>query len=88
MKASSDKEAGNEETRLKASAEEEVRKVIEAAEQEIVAATKAARRELTAYAADLAVSLAQKEIHVDAVTDDALLRSFARQLSGTRVDRH
>jgi F0F1-type ATP synthase membrane subunit b/b' len=51
------------------------------AEQEIAAAVKSARRELTAYAAELAVSLAKKQIHVDAATDQALLRNFAQQLS-------
>jgi F0F1-type ATP synthase membrane subunit b/b' len=54
---------------------------VESAEQEIAAAAKSARRELTAYAADLAVSLAKKLIHVDASTDQALLRNFAQQLS-------
>jgi len=44
-------------------------------------AAKAARRELKAYAADLAVSLATKQIHVDPATDQALLRNFAQQLS-------
>ena len=47
------------------------------AEQEIAAAAKAARRQLTAHAADLAVGLAQKQIHVDAATDQALVRNFA-----------
>jgi hypothetical protein len=32
---------------------------------------------LTAYAADLAVGLAKKQIHVDAATDQALVRGFA-----------
>ena len=50
------------------------------AEQEIAAAAKAARRQLTAHAADLAVGLAQKQIHVDAATDQSLVRSFAGQL--------
>ena len=42
---------------------------------------KAARRELTAYAADLAVTLASKQIRVDTPTDQALVRRFAQQLS-------
>ena len=50
------------------------------AEQEIAAAAKAARRQLTAYAADLAVGLAKKQIHVDAATDQALVRGFAGQM--------
>jgi F-type H+-transporting ATPase subunit b len=81
MRAAAQQEAAAEEQRIKAAAAEDARKIVESAEQEIAAAAKAARRELTAYAADLAVSLAKKQIHVDAATDQALLRSFAQQLS-------
>src|SRR5438874_1382532 len=49
----------------------------------IAAAARAARRELTAYAADLAVSLAAKQIKVDATTDQMLVRNFADELSAT-----
>ncbi|HEX4489320.1 MAG TPA: ATP synthase F0 subunit B [Terriglobales bacterium] len=77
-----ERDTADEEARIKAATEEDVRKVIEAAEQEIVAAGKAARRELTRYAADLAVSLAQTQIQVNDSQDEALLRGFARQLSG------
>jgi len=82
MRAAAEREALAEEQRIKAAAEEDTRKIIESAEQEIAAAAKQARRELTAYAADLAVSLAQRQIHVDAATDQVLVRSFADQLSG------
>jgi F-type H+-transporting ATPase subunit b len=81
MRAAAEQEAAAEEQRIKAAAAEDARKIVESAEQEIAAAAKAARRELTAYAADLAVSLAKKQIHVDAATDQALLRNFAQQLS-------
>jgi F-type H+-transporting ATPase subunit b len=81
MRAAAEKEAAAEEQRIKAAAEEDARKIVESAEQEIAAAAKSARRELTAYAADLAVSLAKKQIHVDAATDQSLLRDFAQQLS-------
>ena len=80
MRAAADKEAAAEEQRIKAAAEEDARKIVDSAQQEIAAAAKAARRELTAYAADLAVSLAKKQIRVDTATDQALLRSFAQQL--------
>jgi F-type H+-transporting ATPase subunit b len=81
MRAAAEKEAAAEEQRIKAAAVEDARKIVESAEQEIAAAAKSARRELTAYAADLAVSLAKKQIHVDAATDQTLLRDFAQQLS-------
>jgi F0F1-type ATP synthase membrane subunit b/b' len=54
--------------------------MVESAHLEIAAAAKAARRDLTAYAADLAVALAQKQIRVDAATDQALVRNFAGEL--------
>ncbi len=80
MRGNAEKEAAAEEARIQSAAQEDARKIVQSAEQEIAAAAKAARRALTAYAADLAVGLAQKQIHVDAATDDALVRSFARQL--------
>ena len=81
MRDAAEKDAAAEEARIQAAAQEDARKIVESAQQEIAAAAKAARRELTAYAADLAVGLAQKQIRVDASTDQALLRNFAQQLS-------
>jgi F-type H+-transporting ATPase subunit b len=81
MQAQSEKEAQAEEVRIKQAAEEDIRKVVLAAQQEIEAATKQARRELAAHTADLAVALARKQIHVDAATDQVLVRNFAGKLS-------
>ncbi|MGH9549522.1 MAG: hypothetical protein ACRD3W_09105, partial [Terriglobales bacterium] len=81
MGAAAEKEAIAEEARIKAAAEEDARKIVVSAEQEIAAAAKLARRELTAYAANLAVSLAAKQMKVDTATDQALVREFARELS-------
>jgi F-type H+-transporting ATPase subunit b len=81
MRATAEKEAVAEEARIKAAAEEDGRKIVESAEQEIAAAAKLARRELTTYAANLAVSLAARQIKVDPATDQALVRGFARELS-------
>jgi F-type H+-transporting ATPase subunit b len=80
MRDAAEKEGATEEERIKHSAEEDARKIVAAAEHEIAAAAKAARRQLTAYAADLAVGLAQKQIHVDATTDQALVRGFTGQM--------
>jgi F0F1-type ATP synthase membrane subunit b/b' len=80
MRDTAEKEAGAEEARIQAVAQEDARKTLESAQQEIAAFAKAARRELTSYAADLAVGLAQKQIHVDATTDQALVRNFAGEL--------
>jgi len=86
IRAAAEKEAAAEEVRIKAAAEEDARKIVASAEQEIAAAAKAARRQLTAHAADLAVGLAQKQIHVDAATDQSLVRSFSGQLGGASDD--
>jgi len=83
MRDAAEKEGAAEEARIEAAAKEDARKIVVSAEQEIAAAAKAARRQLTAYAADLAVGLAQKQIHVDAGTDQALVRNFAGQLGST-----
>ena len=82
MRKHAEDEAAAEEVRIKAAAEEDRRKVVESAEQEIDAAAKAARRDLKAYAATLAVSLAEKKIHVDRDTDQALVNRFVRELAG------
>ncbi|MGB8985474.1 MAG: ATPase, partial [Candidatus Sulfotelmatobacter sp.] len=80
MRNAAEKEAAAEEARIRAAAEEDARKMLESTQQEIATAVKAARRELMAYAAELAVGLAEKQIRVDAATDQALLRNFAGQL--------
>jgi len=80
MKATGEKDIVVEEARIRAAAEEDGRKIVEGAEQEIAAAAKAARRDLANYAADLAVSLAKRQIHVDGGTDEQLVRSFAEGL--------
>jgi len=94
IRDAAEKEGAAEAARIQAAAQEDARKIVTSAEQEIAAAAKAARRQLTAYAADLAVGLARKQIHVDAATDQALVRNFAGQLgtssgdSGSGKDRN
>jgi F-type H+-transporting ATPase subunit b len=83
MRDAAENEAAGEEARIQAAAKADAEKIIASAEQEIAAVTKAARRELTAYAADLAVALAQKQIRVDATTDQALVKNFAGQVGAS-----
>jgi F-type H+-transporting ATPase subunit b len=83
IRDAAEKEGAAEEIRIKAAAEEDARKMVASAEQEIASAAKAARRQLTAYAADLAVGLAQKQIRVDAATDQGLVRNFSGQLGAS-----
>jgi F-type H+-transporting ATPase subunit b len=86
MRTAAEKEAAAEEARIMAAAEEDKKKIVESAQFEIEAAGKAARRELKAYAAELAVTLAEKRIHVDPSADQALVRSFTQQLGATGKD--
>jgi F-type H+-transporting ATPase subunit b len=80
MRGAAEKEGTAEEERIKAATAGEMQKVVASAEQEIAAAAKSARRELREYAADLVVSLAEKQIKVDPATDQALVQGFAKRL--------
>jgi F-type H+-transporting ATPase subunit b len=80
MRSEAEKEAAAEEERIARAAEEDRVKIVRAAEAEIAAAAKLAKRELQGYSADLAVSLAEKRIKVDADTDRALVSNFVEQL--------
>ncbi|MGC1225676.1 MAG: ATP synthase F0 subunit B [Candidatus Sulfotelmatobacter sp.] len=88
MRNAAEKEAAAEESRIQAAGQEEVRRIVEGAQQEIASAAKAARRQLTAYAADLAVGLAQRQIRIDPVTDQVLLRNFAGELGNSPNSAH
>ncbi|HTU34770.1 MAG TPA: ATP synthase F0 subunit B [Candidatus Acidoferrum sp.] len=81
MRDAADKEAAAEEIRIQASVAEEAARIVEGARQEIASAAKSARRQLTAYAAELAVGLAQKQIHIDPSSDRTLVHNFAEGLS-------
>lgn len=81
MRASAEAEATSEEARIRAAAEDDSRKIVEAAQAEIESSTRTAQRELKAYAAELAVTLAAQRIQVDANTDRALVQRFSRDLA-------
>jgi F-type H+-transporting ATPase subunit b len=80
VRTAAEADFGVEEQRIKAAAEEDKKNLIAAAEQEISAAARTAQRDLKAFAAGLAVDLAEKKIKVDDATDQALVRGFAAQL--------
>lgn len=80
MRTAAEQEALQEEQRIQAAAEEDRKKVVQTAEQEIAAAARSARNQLKAYAAELAVGLAEKKIAVGASEDRELVRSFAERL--------
>lgn len=80
IRAAAEADFSVEELRIKVAADEDAKNVIAAAEQEIAAAARTAQRDLKAFAAGLAVDLAEKKIKVDDATDQALVRGFAAQL--------
>ncbi len=80
IKTGAEREAIAEEERVRAAAEDDKRKVVDAAESEIAAIARSARHELKSFAASLAVDLASKRIKVDDNTDQALVRQFVGRL--------
>lgn len=77
-------ESKAEEARILASIEEEKKKIVEAAQQEVGLASSVARRDLQKYAAELAIGIAEKGIHIDAAEDRTLVEDFAEQLGNHR----
>jgi len=80
MTARAEQDGAAEADRIRAAAEEDKQKIVEAAAQEIDVAAKSARRDLAAYAADLAVNMARQRIQVDVPADQALVSGFATSL--------
>ncbi|MBV8205516.1 MAG: ATP synthase F0 subunit B [Acidobacteria bacterium] len=79
MRQAAESEGRNEMQRIQAAAEEDKARILGAVEQEVAAAQRAAERNLKAYAASLAVELAERRIRVDAETDRRLVRRFAEE---------
>lgn len=76
MRAHVEQDAGQDESRIKASMEEESAKIVAAAEQEIAAAAAHAQRGLKAFAADLAIEQAAKQLILTPETDRELIQEF------------
>jgi F-type H+-transporting ATPase subunit b len=85
IRSNAEEQGRAEEQRLLAATEEEKKKILRSAEQEIAAAAASAQRDLKNFAAELAVSLAEKKISVSESADRNLVREFAQSLGhGTR----
>jgi F-type H+-transporting ATPase subunit b len=80
IRAAAEREAAAEEERIRASAEQDKHKVVEAAESEIAAIARSARHDLKSFVASLAVDIAAHRIKVDDNTDRALVRQFVDRL--------
>jgi F-type H+-transporting ATPase subunit b len=82
MRAQAELDSAADEQRIKASVEDEKKKILAAAEQEISSATVQAQRAIQQYAAELAIDQAAKKLVVSAETDRLLIQGFARRLAG------
>jgi F-type H+-transporting ATPase subunit b len=82
MRAQAEKDSAFDEQRIKASIEEDKKKILAAAEQEIAAATALAHRQIQQYAAELTIDQAARKLVVTADTDRLLVQNFARRLMG------
>lgn len=81
MRAHAEQDTAREEQRIKASVEDEKKKILAAAEQEISVATLNAQKQLQQYAADLAIEQAARKLVVSAETDRLLVQNFAQRLT-------
>jgi F-type H+-transporting ATPase subunit b len=82
MRAHAEQDSATEEQRIKASVEEEKKKILASAEQEIAAATMHAQKQLQQHAAELAIEQAARKLVVSAETDRLLVQGFAQRLAG------
>jgi F-type H+-transporting ATPase subunit b len=76
IRAQVEEESKQDEARIKASIEEESVRIVASAEQEIAAAAAHAQRGLKAFAADLAIEQAAKQLILTPETDRALIAEF------------
>ncbi len=82
MRAHAEEDSAKDEQRIKASVEEEKKKILASAEQEIAAATMHAQKKLQQHAAELAIEQAARKLVVSAETDRLLVQGFAKRLAG------
>jgi F-type H+-transporting ATPase subunit b len=75
-----EKDSVDDEARIKASIEEERRRIVESASKDIAAAASAAQRELKRFAAGLAVDRAAQRLVLTEDDDRGLLQEFAQSL--------
>ena len=75
-----EKDSVDDEARIKASIEEERRRIVESASKDIAAAASAAQRDLKRFAAGLAVDRAAQRLVLTEDDDRGLLQEFAQSL--------
>jgi len=82
MRVHAEQDSVTEEQRIKATVEEEKKKILASAEREIAAATMHAQKQLQQHAAELAIEQAARKLVVSAETDRLLVQGFAQRLTG------
>jgi F-type H+-transporting ATPase subunit b len=82
IRTQSEQDSARDEVRIKASVEDEKKKILASAEQEIAAATMHAQKQLQQHAAELAIEQAARKLVVSAETDRLLVQGFAQRLTG------
>lgn len=82
MRSHAEQDSAQEEQRIKASVEDEKKKILAEAEQEIAMATMHAQKLLQQHAAELAIEQAARKLVVSAETDRLLVQGFAQRLTG------
>jgi F-type H+-transporting ATPase subunit b len=75
-----EKDSADDEARIKASIEEERKRIVAAAGKDIAAASSAAQRDLKRFAADLAVERATQKLALTENDDRALMQEFVSTL--------
>ncbi len=82
LRTRSEQDSASEEQRIKATVEDEKKKILASAEQEIAAATTHAQKQLQQYAAGLAIEQAARKLVISTETDRLLVQGFAQKLAG------
>jgi F-type H+-transporting ATPase subunit b len=82
IRTQAEQDSAKEEERIRASVEEEKKKILASADQEIAAATMHAQKQLQQHAAELAIEQAARKLVVSAETDRLLVQGFAQRLTG------
>ena len=86
IQASAEAQMKQEEQLMLGETAADVHRILENSEREIEAAVRQARNQLRAFAANLAVSLAQQSILIDEKTDQDLIGAFVTELEHGKDD--
>jgi len=81
IRQQTERDAVNDEKRIRESLEAEKQRLLASVDQEIEAAGSAVRRDLKKYAASLAIDRATAELHISESDDRELIRAFGQHFS-------